>query len=132
MTYNGNTMSTSQEKGDALETAVAAIEELILQTSPASAAKPIVEKKKIIRVNGVRNEIDVYVAIDSADGYRSVYIFECKNWQDAVGKDQIVLFSKKIEVSQATRGYFVAKSFTSDAEAQAKQDPRLILLLVTE
>src|SRR5258708_15912576 len=108
------------------------MEEWFWKSPPASAAKPIVEKKKIIRVNGVRNEIDVYVTIDSADGYSSIYIFECKNWQDAVGKDQIVLFSKKIEVSQATRGYFVAKSFTSDAEAQAKQNHRLILLLVKE
>src|SRR5689334_9001677 len=107
MTYNGNTMSTSQEKGDALETAVAAIEELILQTSPASAAKPIVEKKKIIRVNGVRNEIDVYVAIDSADGYRSVYIFECKNWQDAVGKDQIDRKSTRLNSSHSSISYAV-------------------------
>lgn len=125
-------MVTSKEKGDALEAAVAAIEEEILKRSPASAAKPSVEKKKIIEVDGVRHEIDVYVTIDSAAGYKSIFIFECKNWQDAVGKNEIIVFSEKIDASQATGGYFVAKSFTSDAEAQAKKDARITLLLATD
>ncbi len=56
-------MVTPKEKGDALEAAVAAIEEEILKKSPASAAKPRVEKKKIIEVGGVRHEIDVYITI---------------------------------------------------------------------
>ena len=125
-------MTTPQEKGNALEDAVAAIESLILQTSPANAAKPIIEKKKVLRVGGVRHEIDVYVTIDSAAGYKSVYIFECKNWQDTVGKNEIIVFSEKIDASMATCGYFVAKSFSADAEAQAKKDSRLVLLSATE
>jgi hypothetical protein len=130
--YNGVSMTTPQEKGDALETAVAAIEELILRTSPAMVAKPIIQKKKIIQVGGVRHEIDVHVTINSASGYESIYIFECKNWQEAVGKNEIIVFSEKIDASKATRGYFVAKAFTSDAEAQARKDLRLILLKATE
>jgi hypothetical protein len=125
-------VTTPQEKGDALEDAVAAIESLILQTSPANAARPIIEKKKILQVSGVRHEIDVFVTIDSATGYKSVYIFECKNWQNAVGKNEIIVFSEKIDASRAACGYFVAKSFTADAEAQAKKDSRLILLSATE
>jgi len=125
-------VTTPQEKGDALEDAVAAIESLILQTSPANAAKPVIEKKKIIQVDGVRHEIDVYVTLDSATGYKSVYVFECKNWQNAVGKNEIIVFSEKIDASRAACGYFVAKLFTSDAEAQAKKDPRLVLLSATE
>jgi hypothetical protein len=125
-------VTTPQEKGNALEDAVAAIESLILQTSPANAAKPIIEKKKVLRVGGVRHEIDVYVTIDSAAGYKSVYIFECKNWQDTVGKNEIIVFSEKIDASMATCGYFVAKSFSADAEAQAKKDSRLVLLSATE
>jgi restriction endonuclease Mrr len=125
-------MTTPQEKGDALEAAVAAIEELILGTSPALREKPVLEKKKIILVGGVRHEIDIYVTIDLASGYKSVFIFECKNWQDAVNKNEIIVFSEKIDASQAARGYFVAKAFTSDAEAQAKKDPRIILLTAIE
>src|SRR5258707_7903089 len=115
-------MDTPKDKGDALENAVAAIEEVILQSSAGLGRKPIVEKKKIIRVDGVRHEIDVYVTADLAPGYKSIFIFECKNWKEAVDKNAIIIFSKKIEVSHATSGCFVAKSYTSDAVSQAKGD----------
>src|SRR5216683_2528300 len=125
-------MDTPQDKGDALENAVAAIEEVILQSSVGMGRKPIVEKKKIIIVNEVRHEIDVYVTADLAPGYKPIFIFECKNWKEAVGKNEIIIFSKKIDVSHATSGCFVAKSYTSDAVNQAKQDPRITLLLASE
>src|SRR6266478_7122426 len=125
-------MDTSQDKGDALENAVAAIEEVILQSSVGMGRKPIVEKKKIIIVNEVRHEIDVYVTADLAPGYKPIFIFECKNWKEAVGKNEIIIFSEKIDAPRATSGCFVAKSFTSDAVNQAKQDPRITLLLASE
>jgi len=125
-------MDTSQDKGDALENAVAAIEEVILQSSVGMGRKPIIEKKKIITVNEVRHEIDVYVTADLAPGYKPIFIFECKNWKEAVGKNEIIIFSEKIDVSCATSGCFVAKSYTSDAVNQAKQDPRITLLLASE
>src|ERR1700737_3475961 len=125
-------MDTPQDKGNSLENAVAAIEEVILQSSAGMGRKPIVEKKKIITVNGVRHEIDVYVTADLAPGYKPIFIFECKNWKEAVGKNEIIIFSEKIEVSHATSGCFVAKSYTSDAVSQAKRDPRITLLLAAE
>jgi hypothetical protein len=125
-------MDTPQDKGDSLENAVAAIEEVILHSSAGMGRKPIVEKKKIIIVNEVRHEIDVHVTADLAPGYKPVFIFECKNWKEAVGKNEIIIFSEKIDVSRATSGCFVAKSFTSDAVNQAKQDPRITLLLAAE
>ena len=125
-------MDTPQDKGDALENAVAAIEEVILQSSAGMGRKPIIEKKKIIKVDQVRHEIDVYVTADLAPGYRSIFIFECKNWKEAVGKNEIIVFSEKIDVSRATSGCFVAKSYTSDAVNQAKRDPRITLLLAAE
>ena len=125
-------MDTPQEKGDALENAVAAIEEVILPSSAGMPGKPIVEKKKIITVNGVHHEIDVYVTADLAPGYKPIFIFECKNWKEAVGKNEIIIFSEKIDASHATSGCFVAKSFTTDAVNQAKTDPRITLLLAAE
>jgi hypothetical protein len=125
-------MGTSQDKGNALENAVAAIEEVILQSSFGMGNKPTIEKKKIIVINEVRHEIDIHVTADLAPGYRSVFIFECKNWKEAVGKNEIIIFSEKIDVSRATSGCFVAKSFTSDAVNQAKLDPRITLLLAAE
>jgi hypothetical protein len=125
-------MVTPKEKGDALENAVAAIEEVILRSSAGVGGKPIIEKKKRIKVNGVRHEIDVYVTADLAPGYKSIFIFECKNWKQAVSKNEIIIFSKKIDASHATSGCFVAKSYTAGAVSQAKTDPRITLLLAAE
>jgi hypothetical protein len=129
--FSGMTMQTPQDKGDALENAVAAIEEVILRSSARAGTKAIVEKKKIITVEGVRHEIEVYVTVDLAPGYKPVYIFECKNWKEAVGKNEIIVFSEKINPARATSGCFVAKSYTH-AVGQAKKDPGITLLLVAE
>lgn len=125
-------MDTTKDKGDSLENAVAAIEEFILQSSAGMGRKPIVEKKKIITVNGVRHEIDIYVTADLAPGYKPIFIFECKNWKEAVSKNDIIIFSAKIGASRANSGCFVAKSYTTDAVNQAKGDPRITLLLAAE
>lgn len=126
-------MATPYEKGNALEAAVASIERHILDTSPNLREKPFFfESKKIINAGGVHHEIDIFVTIDLGAGYKSVFIFECKNWEESVGKNEIIVFAEKIDVTQAQHGYFVAKSFTKDAEAQAKTNPRITLLRVSE
>lgn len=126
-------MTTPTQKGNVLENIVAAIERCVLATSPGLREDTfLIESKKIIQVGGVHHEIDILVTIKSAHGYKSVFIFECKNWMDAVGKNEVIVFSQKIEDSLAQRGYFVAKSFTRDAEAQARKCPRITLLIATE
>ena len=128
-----NTPRTPAEKGDALHHAVLAIEQHILHTSPALKDKNFkIEDKKIIKVDGVHHEIDIYVSVESAPGYSAVYIFECKNWKDAVGKTEIIDFIEKINCANAAHGYFVAKSFTKDARAQADKSSRLTLLIATQ
>ncbi len=123
----------AQIKGDALERAVHLLETYILETNPATReATFTIEPKKIVEDNGVTHEIDIYITVDSGSGYDAIYIFECKNWEQKVGKNEIIVFSKKIKVTSATKGFFVAKSFTSDAEAQAKQDKRITLLIATD
>lgn len=126
-------MSTSLEKGNRLESAVRGIETAILKSNPAlSEGTFVIEAKKIFVVNGVRHEVDVYVVVDLQHGYKAIFIFECKNWIDAVGKNEIIVFSEKIRALQAQKGFFVAKSFSKDAVAQAKVDPRIELLIATE
>jgi hypothetical protein len=126
-------MLTAIEKGNALEASVAAIEAHILNTSPALREKTfLIDSKKIISVGGVRHEIDIFVTINIGDGYTAVFIFECKNWQDAVGKNEIIIFAEKVAVSGAQHGYFVAKSFTKDARAQAATNSRICLLTASE
>ena len=126
-------MTTPQQKGDALEAAVLAIEELILRTSPNVKEKTyLIESKKLINVGGVHHEIDLFVTFELGPGYNPLYIFECKNWKDAVSKDEIIVFTEKIAAAGAQRGFFVAKSFTSGAVAQANKEPRMELVIAAE
>lgn len=116
-----------------LEAAVLAIEELILRTSPNVKEKTYrIESKKLINVGGVRHEIDLFVTFELGPGYNPVYIFECKNWKEAVGKNEIIVFTEKITAARAQRGFFVAKSFTADSVAQANKEPRMELVVAAE
>jgi hypothetical protein len=127
-------MTTPTQKGNALEAAVQAIETIILRNSPSYREDTfVIHRKKIIVVNGVKHEIDIWVEVDLAAGYKPIFIFECKNWDsEKVNKNEIIVFAEKIKASQAQRGFFVAKSFTGDAEAQSKQEPRMQLLHASE
>src|SRR5260370_13954927 len=129
-------MTTRREriaKGSDLEKAVELIQNAILTASSPPKEKAFtIERRKIIIVAGVRHEIDVWVEIDAGKESRTVFIFECKNWQDKVGKNEIIIFSEKIKVAQAKRGFFVAPSFTSDAEAQCRLDPGMERLVSRE
>jgi restriction endonuclease len=126
-------MTTPLQKGNALESAVLAIEQLILRTSPNVKEKTYrIESKKIINAVGVHHEIDLFVTFAVGSGYDSVYIFECKNWKEAVGKNEIIVFAEKIAAAGAQRGFFVAKSFTADASAQADKESRMELIVASE
>jgi hypothetical protein len=91
-------MTTPREriaKGSNLEKAVQLIEDAILRASPALKKKAFtIERNKIMAVAGVHHEIDVWVEIDAGKGYNAVFIFECKNWQDKVGKNEIIVFGE--------------------------------------
>jgi hypothetical protein len=122
-------MSQSQTVGAELERAVEAIEHTILKSCPAySERKFSIERRKIVVVDGVKHEFDLWVEIDLGSGYTSTFVFECKNWRAKVNKNEIIVFSKKLEVAKAQKGFFVAATFTRDAEAMAAQDRRLELV----
>lgn len=126
-------MTSSKEKGDVLERAVRSIEHAILSAAPGLAKDTfLIESNKIIVVDGVRHEIDILVQIDHGSSYRSIYIFECKNWESRVSKNEIIIFSEKVASTHAQKGFFVARSYTKDAAAQAKKDQRLTLLEAAE
>ena len=124
---------TSDDKGRALERAVHALERAILRDSPGFSERMFrVEPRKILVRDGVRHEIDLYVSIDVTPVHSVVYVFECKNWAAPVGKNEIIIFSEKIAAADAQRGFFIAKAFTKDAEAQAAKDTRIELLIANE
>ncbi len=116
-----------------LERAVRAIETAIIKSFPGYSESTFrIEGKKIVQLAGVHHEVDVYVTATLGPGYEALFIFECKNWQDKVGKNEIIVLAEKVKVLGAQRGFFVAKSYTSDAVAQAQLDPRLELLTAVE
>lgn len=126
-------MLTPKEKGDRLEQAVLWIEKTILSSSPELQKNKFnIEPKKRFVVEGVTHEVDVYVEVDHGDGYVSKFLFECKNWKDPVGKNEIIIFSEKIDALVAQKGFFVAKTFAKDAIAQIKKDTRIEKVTVTE
>jgi hypothetical protein len=115
--------TTAQVKGDALEDAVRILEMVILGVDPNAIDSPItIERKKIITVQGVRHEIDIYITINNGRGYTSTFIFECKNWKNKVDKNEIIVFARKVGDIRATKGFFIARRFTSDAISQAERD----------
>jgi|ERR1039458_3054745 hypothetical protein len=126
-------MNGPLEKGNRLERAVRAIEETILAESPAFRQDAFtIESKKLIVSRGVKHEIDLWARVDLGRGYEALFVFECKNWEEKVGKNEISVFSEKIRATNAQKGFFVAKSFTKYAVAQAATDQRMQLLTVAD
>ncbi len=115
--------TTAQVKGDALEDAVRILEMVILGVDPNAIDSPItIERKKIIIVQGVKHEIDIYITINNGKGYTSTFIFECKNWQAKIDPKEIMAFAQKVRDVRASKGFFIAKRFTKYAIAQARRD----------
>ena len=79
---------------------------MILESSPDLRENSFrIETRKQIVVGGVHHEIDIFVTVDSAPGYASTFIFECKNWAKPVNKNEIMLFGRKISLAVAQHGY---------------------------
>ena len=106
-------------KGNILEQAVHAIESVIIANSPGASKDTFeIQGKKIITVGGVHHEIDIYVTLKHAAGYESVFIFDCRNREQKANKNDIIVFTEKIKVAGAQRGFFIAKAYSRDAKAQ--------------
>jgi hypothetical protein len=119
----------SNEKGRELEEAAAAIEGLILSSYPTLSGKSfLIESRKIVVKSGVRNEIDLFITVDPGGLYEAIFIFECKNWEAKVTKNEVTILSDKIRVTAANRGYLLAREFTKDAVNRAAEESRLELV----
>lgn len=120
----------STEKGNALEQAVAGIEDAIVKNNPSLAHSSYrIEPKKRIVVGGVTHELDVFVTFDFAPQHGTCFIFECKNWEDTVGKNEVIILSEKVRAIGAQQGFLVARRFSPSATAQAEKDDSRVKLL---
>ena len=126
-------MNTSNEKGKALETAVSAIERCILESDPEFKNRNFsIETNKIVIVEDVKHEIDIYVTVGGPSGYDSIFIFECKNWKKSVGKNEVIILAEKIDALSAQRGFLVGITFSKYAKAKAANNSRVELVCVSE
>lgn len=102
--------------GTNLEAAAEAIERLILthRTDLAGEEIVVIPRKREI-INGVLHEFDLWVSV----GDTELYLVECKDWNTAVGKNEVIIFTEKLRVTKANGGYMVARSFGKYAQAQA-------------
>lgn len=112
-----------------MEEAVYFIQKTILESDPQyRGLKFTIARNEHLNTGGVRHEIDVLVRVNPDTDYEAMLVFECKNWNAAVGKNEVIILSEKIHALSAARGFLVAKQFSSDAEAQARNDPRIKLV----
>jgi hypothetical protein len=117
------------KKGRDLERAVRFIQETILQSDPRlKGSRCTIESNKIVNVQGVHHEIDVLVSTLPGSHYESTSIFECKDWKDPVGKNEVIILAEKVHAVRANRGFLVARKITTDAEAQLRRDTRLTFI----
>jgi Restriction endonuclease len=125
--------NNNKEKGNALERVVRLVQKTILEQDPKFAGvKFSIEMNQILKVNDVRHEVDVLVKTHPDSQFEALWIYECKNWQEPVGKNEIIIFAEKVKVLGAARGFMVAKEFTKDAKAQAEADRRIQLVPFSE
>lgn len=121
-------MNISNTKGKELEDAVMFIEKAILHKKLNTNCHINIEPRKILFIDEVRYEIDLYVELDLGIGHKHVYIFECKNWKKKVSVEQISYFSEKIRKTNAEKGYFVVKNISKYALKKAQEDKRIEIL----
>jgi hypothetical protein len=110
------------DKGRALEQAVKFITETILSSTPElKGTSCSIETKVRDNSSGVLHEIDVLVKTHLNSDYEATWIFERKNWPKPVDKNEIIILAEKVEALQASRGFIVAKSLTTEAQAQIEK-----------
>lgn len=115
-------MSTAKDKGNSLELAVQRIEESLLAHDPSlRGTRARIERNKKLIVDTVPYEIDVLVTVNVETPYETIHIFECKNWAQPVGAEEILKFDGKRREVRAHSATMVARAFTGPAEALAKK-----------
>jgi hypothetical protein len=121
------------KKGRALEQAVKFIQETVLNSSPEfKGTKFSVDTNVRDNSSGVLHEIDVLVKAHADTDYEAKWIFECKNWAQPIGKNEVIILAEKVEALRANKGFLVAKSITSEAHAQLEQKKRLTFIRCSE
>jgi hypothetical protein len=107
------------------------VERLLIAHRPQLVEKQIsIELRKRKVIEGVLYEFDLWIESEDA----GLFLVECKDWKDKypVGRDVVIVFDEKMQLTNASGGYIVARKFTRYAKARAQRQPRLTLQVMNE
>ncbi|HEU0048898.1 MAG TPA: restriction endonuclease [Nitrososphaera sp.] len=125
--------STSTKKGAALEAAVRRIIETCLESDPKTKGLEFTVETNVRDMSsGVLHEIDLLVKTRPDSEHEATFLYECKNWNKPVGKNEVMVLAKKVDALRANRGFLVAKSLSKQAEKQLELEKRLRFLRCAE
>jgi Restriction endonuclease len=126
--------SETHEKGLHLETKVAELLKSVFEYNhKLKTADFDIKLRHTAHVMGVPYEIDVWIETQkSSTPHHSLFVYECKNWKDPVGKAEVSLLADKVDAVGATRGFLVAHRFTEHARQLVKLKSRIQLLECSE
>jgi hypothetical protein len=125
--------ASSTKKGKALEKAVGAIEAMVFKNQPDLVGRNVtIRANKRLDDRGVHHEIDVIVYVDEGTAQQAIHAYECKNRKAPADKNDVIVFAHKMRILKAATGTVVAAKFTSDARAQAAQEPAIRLFTFTQ
>ncbi len=125
-------MSTAKKKGDLLEYAVHQIEKALIASYPQLAGQNVtIEPKKIFKIDGIRQEADLWITANPDTPLESHHLIECKDHNRAVGVGEVDKLAKKRERLGASKALLIARRFSQDAAIAAKKS-RVELVTVTD
>ncbi len=126
-------MNDAAEKGDALERATRAIEEMVIRAQPGIAQAPFsMQPRARLKKGEQAFEIDLLVRINENSPYETQHFFECKNWKEPVDRNVVTIFARKMTALGAARGTIIGRKFTAEAVVEAKQTQHLELVTFTD
>jgi hypothetical protein len=113
---------TSKAKGDELEVAVQKIEASILDGYPSLRGVPArIERDVRFNQDGILIQIDVLVRTDPDTADEALHIFECKNWRNAVGSEEVQKLDSRRNYLKAASATLVCCSYTKRAASYARK-----------
>lgn len=125
-------MSAAKQKGDLLEHAVHQIEKALIASYPQLAGQDVtIEPKKIFRIDGIRQEADLWITANPGTHLESYHLIEYKDYSRPVGVGEVDKLAKKRERLGAAKALLIARRFSQDAVLSAKKS-RIELATVTD
>lgn len=113
---------------DRLERAVELAGKMIMASMDSPGTLSVtVDSKKPVSADPSSLVADLFVRVEPEDGGPFVCIFECRHGQQ-VSRGTVADFAEKMQVTEAAWGYLLARDVPRIAAAEAKREPRIVVV----